>query len=156
MVLCPSSRSASTFLLFFNRVPHCIFQKAKFASQNKAGEVGSMSRSPDQISTKRSKARKGVRSTTPKMKVDSPVSTMKTSSPVAIPGRSDGVSRSLFAGAKFNDPPSPKSLPKPPTHWMQPGSSPLWEEALCIQDPSPPILHDQISLQLKTLLKVEN
>lgn len=84
---------------------------------------------------------------------------IKKSSPVPIPARatnktptSSGGS-SPFAGAKFSDPPSPKSLPKPPNHWVQPQVF-FWAEST---SPSTGIsTHDQIAAQLKTLLKVQN
>lgn len=84
----------------------------------------------------------------------------KSSSPIVIPGArsrqqspysDDG--ETLFAGAKFNDPPSPKSLPKPPNHWILSTPPKLDNHQV---SSSVPVLHDQIAMQLKTLLKVQN
>lgn len=52
----------------------------------------------------------------------------------------DLVSESTYAGAKFSEPPAPSVLPRPPTHWVRPG----------------PGARDQMSLQLKTLLRVQD
>lgn len=81
----------------------------------------------------------------------------QSSSPVPIPARTGNrtpprtAGGSPFAGAKFHDPPSPQSLPKPPTHWIE-DDSPSWG----MFSSSSPVLHDQIAAQLKTLLKVQN
>ena len=71
----------------------------------------------------------------------------RKSSPVPIPAQSSkATAGSPFAGAKFSDPPSPKSLPKPPDHWV--------ETAVWANDSHN--FHDQIAAQLKTLLKVQH
>lgn len=74
---------------------------------------------------------------------------MSAQTPIRVGGGSP------FAGAKFNDPPSPKSLPKPPVHWVE-GSSPTWDGNPFTFPSTEVSLHDQIASQLKTLLKVQN
>lgn len=72
---------------------------------------------------------------------------MGKSSPVPIPAQSPKTTAgSPFAGAKFSDPPSPKSLPKPPEHWVE---SAVWPKASHH-------FHDQMAAQIKTLLKVQH
>jgi len=57
-----------------------------------------------------------------------------------------------YAGAKFSDPPSPKVLPKPPTHWFS------FEFDCKNSDPSTsptPQYSDHLAQQLKLLLNVQ-
>jgi len=56
--------------------------------------------------------------------------------------RSPSPQGNAYAGAKFSEPPSPESLPKPPTHWMNFGA--VLEPVTC----------DNMSTQIKMLLKV--
>ena len=118
-----------------------------------------MQRNPDQT-TKRPKQQR----TKPLREQNSSGEEMdvavKSSSPVPIPARTNNTTPtraaggSPFAGAKFSDPPSPKSLPKPPTHWITAGS-PSWDMFGSSVPDTRPVLHDQIAAQLKSLLKVQ-
>jgi len=62
---------------------------------------------------------------------------------------SDKLNATTYAGARFHSPPSPNSLPKPPTHWLN---------ATCAASVSPmlnaPFL-DSIAVHLKGLLNVQ-
>ena len=65
-------------------------------------------------------------------------------SPTASPSKMQALA---YAGAKFSDPPSPKVLPKPPTHWFSNGQ----KESRKQQTGS----YDEMSSVLKVMLKVQ-
>lgn len=161
-----------------------LLQGDKSPFQQKSGKLKfNKSMSPDQNGPKRPKDRtkpQGHSVPTVQHLYDTiPLGPVKTSSPVSIPkrvtkmsspvliprrdtedmanmsGASESPGATPFAGARFNHPPSPESLPKPPTHWIQEDSVPTWGSST-YPEQAQPKLYDQISAQLKTLLKVEN
>lgn len=145
------------------RVIHGQTHKPQFKNtqHSKAGKPSSerIKKSPDQsakLPKSRTKPLREQNSSGEEMEVS-----FKSSSPMPIPARTSNTTPtraaggSPFAGAKFSDPPSPKSLPKPPTHWIEEGS-PSWDMFGSSVQPSQPVLHDQIAAQLKSLLKVQS
>lgn len=128
-------------------------KSAKKSTKNKLGEYRKTCGSPEGNANGAKTG--GRRVTTPKMKASSPIAVPRSGS--RSPLVKDGVSKPLFAGAKFHDPPSPKSLPKPPTHWIRPdSSSPSCAASECLYQPNSRPYHDKIADQLKTWLKVQN
>ena len=59
---------------------------------------------------------------------------------------------SFYAGAKFSEPPSPATLPKPPSHWVNPGH--VGGCRLEISQESGNDKYQVISNQLKMLLNI--
>jgi hypothetical protein len=83
-----------------------------------------------------------------------PVRKQSCHTPRASPARaSQTPSPRAFAGSKCYEPPTPQSLPKPPSTWMQMASS---SPAVTIQSSTPAVADDPISQHLRLLLKVHN